>query len=160
MAANEFLNEVLPKQGHLYTEETPMPVLCKPKILPLKSVTLEKLEQMQKEAQDVVKRQEQEEKMQERLLEQQREIMRQTVPEDEWIEKKTRNTDGQMDSYLCLKFYALHKKSISFNGWNENNDGLTRLLEGLRASSRIVTICVMYIAIYGRNLNNHSQSWI
>ena len=71
MAANEFINEVLPKQGRLYSEQTPMPVICKPKILPLKSVTLEKLEQMQKEAQEIVKRQEQEEKMKERLLEQQ-----------------------------------------------------------------------------------------
>ena len=70
MAANEFINEVLPKQGRLYSEQTPMPVICKPKILPLKSVTLEKLEQMQKEAQEIVKRQEQEEKMKERLLEQ------------------------------------------------------------------------------------------
>ena len=60
-----------------------MPVLCKPKILPLKSVTLEKLEQMQKDAQEVVKRQEQEEKMQERLLEQQREIMQQEQQDNE-----------------------------------------------------------------------------
>eukprot|EP00794_Sanderia_malayensis_P019924 gene19924-21876_t len=81
--ADEQLMEVLPKQGLLYTEQTPMPVLCKPKILPMKSVTLEKLEQMQKEAQEAVKRQEQEEKMRERLLEQQREIMRHAEPEDE-----------------------------------------------------------------------------
>ncbi len=81
--ADEHLMEVLPKQGLLYTEQTPMPVLCKPKILPMKSVTLEKLEQMQKEAQEAVKRQEQEEKMRERLLEQQREIMRHAEPEDE-----------------------------------------------------------------------------
>ena len=78
MATNDFINEVLPKQGHLYSEQTPMPVICKPKILPLKSVTLEKLEQMQKEAQEIVKRQEQEEKMKERLLEQQ-----QALTEDE-----------------------------------------------------------------------------
>lgn len=56
--------EVLPKQGLLFTEQTPMPVLCKPKIMPMKSVTLEKLESMQKEAQEAVKRQEQEQKMQ------------------------------------------------------------------------------------------------
>lgn len=83
MAANEPINEVLPTQGNLYSEQTPMPVLCKPKILPLKSVTLEKLEQMQKDAQEVVKRQEQEEKMQERLLEQQREIMQQEQQDNE-----------------------------------------------------------------------------
>ncbi|KAL9972961.1 hypothetical protein ACROYT_G019362 [Oculina patagonica] len=56
--------EVLPKQGLLFTEQTPMPVLCKPKIMPMKSVTLEKLETMQKEAQEAVKRQEQEQKLQ------------------------------------------------------------------------------------------------
>ena len=55
--------EVLPKQGLLFTEQTPMPVLCKPKIMPMKSVTLEKLETMQKEAQEAVKRQEQEQKL-------------------------------------------------------------------------------------------------
>ena len=53
--------EVLPKQGLLFTEQNPIPVLCKPKIMPMKSVTLEKLEKMQKEAQEEVKRQEQEE---------------------------------------------------------------------------------------------------
>ncbi|CAH3127438.1 unnamed protein product [Porites lobata] len=55
--------EVLPKKGLLFTEQTPMPVLCKPKIMPMKSVTLEKLETMQKEAQEAVKRQEQEQKL-------------------------------------------------------------------------------------------------
>ena len=35
-----------------------MQALCKPKILPLKSVTLEKLEKMQKEAQEALKLQE------------------------------------------------------------------------------------------------------
>ena len=43
--------EVLPKTGQLYQEDIPNLVLCKPKLLPLKSVTLEKLEQMQKDAQ-------------------------------------------------------------------------------------------------------------
>ncbi|XP_062602191.1 BBSome-interacting protein 1-like [Saccostrea cucullata] len=52
------LKEVLPKQGLLYQEDMPTVVLCKPKILPLKSVTLEKLERMQREAQDTVKQQE------------------------------------------------------------------------------------------------------
>ena len=56
--------EVFPKQGLLFTEQTPMPVLCKPKIMPMKSVTLEKLETMQREAQEAVKRQEQEQKLQ------------------------------------------------------------------------------------------------
>uniref|UniRef100_A0A3B1KFT4 BBSome interacting protein 1 n=2 Tax=Astyanax mexicanus TaxID=7994 RepID=A0A3B1KFT4_ASTMX len=50
--------EVLPKQGQLSMEDVPTMVLCKPKLLPLKSVTLEKLEKMQQEAQEVIKQQE------------------------------------------------------------------------------------------------------
>lgn len=41
---------VLPRQGLLYQEDTSSYILCKPKLIPLKSVTLEKLEKMQKEA--------------------------------------------------------------------------------------------------------------
>ena len=69
----------------VYTEHNPMPVLCKPKIMPLKSVTLEKLEKMQKEAQDAVKQQEQELKAQEQMmLEQQRANLRhETHDEDD-----------------------------------------------------------------------------
>ncbi|OCT71239.1 hypothetical protein XELAEV_18034217mg [Xenopus laevis] len=52
--------EVLPKQGQLCVEDVPTMVLCKPKILPLKSVTLEKLEKMQREAQEAIRRQEKE----------------------------------------------------------------------------------------------------
>lgn len=52
------LREVLPKFGLLYTEHKPQLALCKPKILPLKSVTLEKLEKMQKDAQEMLKMQE------------------------------------------------------------------------------------------------------
>ena len=55
--------EVLPKQGMLYQEDIPATVLCKPKLMPLKSVTLEKLEKMQKEAQETVKQQEKEEQL-------------------------------------------------------------------------------------------------
>ncbi|XP_077867433.1 BBSome-interacting protein 1-like [Saccoglossus kowalevskii] len=50
--------EVLPKQGMLYQEDIPTTVLCKPKLMALKSVTLEKLEKMQKNAQETVKQQE------------------------------------------------------------------------------------------------------
>lgn len=46
--------ELLPKTGLVFQEEQPTMVLCKPKLLPLKSVTLEKLEKMQKDAQDKV----------------------------------------------------------------------------------------------------------
>uniref|UniRef100_A0A803YGM7 BBSome interacting protein 1 n=1 Tax=Meleagris gallopavo TaxID=9103 RepID=A0A803YGM7_MELGA len=38
--------EVLPKQGTLSVEDTAGMVLCKPKVLPLKSVSLERLEQL------------------------------------------------------------------------------------------------------------------
>ncbi|XP_014469827.1 PREDICTED: BBSome-interacting protein 1 [Dinoponera quadriceps] len=41
---------VLPRQGLLYQEDTLNYILCKPKLIPLKSVTLEKLEKMQREA--------------------------------------------------------------------------------------------------------------
>ncbi|KAK7127078.1 hypothetical protein R3I94_018310 [Phoxinus phoxinus] len=50
--------EVLPKQGQLSMEDVPTMVLCKPKLLPLKSVTLEKLEKMQQDAQEIIKQQE------------------------------------------------------------------------------------------------------
>ena len=49
---------VMPKNGQLYQEDAPTLVLCKPKLMPLKSVTLEKLEKMQKDAQETVKKQE------------------------------------------------------------------------------------------------------
>ena len=55
--------EVLPKQGMLYQEDIPATVMCKPKLMPLKSVTLEKLEKMQKEAQETVKQQEKDEQL-------------------------------------------------------------------------------------------------
>ena len=39
--------EVLPKKGLLFTESQSQVVLCKPKLLPLKSFTLQRLEEMQ-----------------------------------------------------------------------------------------------------------------
>ncbi|XP_004838525.1 BBSome-interacting protein 1-like [Heterocephalus glaber] len=50
--------EVLPKQGQLSVEDVTTMVLCKPKLLPLKSMTLEKLEKMQQAAQDTLRQQE------------------------------------------------------------------------------------------------------
>lgn len=55
------IHEVLPKQGMVYQEDMPTVVLCKPKLLALKSVTLEKMEKMQKEAMEQIKEQEQKE---------------------------------------------------------------------------------------------------
>ena len=45
----------MPKRGLVYQESNPQLVLCKPKLLPLKSVTLEKLEKMQKDANEKAK---------------------------------------------------------------------------------------------------------
>jgi len=56
--SSPLIKEVLPKQGQLYDEDLPTMVLCKPKLLPLKSVTLEKLEKMQRDAEDTVREQE------------------------------------------------------------------------------------------------------
>ncbi|XP_011362042.1 BBSome-interacting protein 1 isoform X2 [Pteropus vampyrus] len=61
--------EVLPKQGQLSVEDITTMVLCKPKLLPLKSLTLEKLEKMQQAAQDTVRQQEMEEKEQQQITE-------------------------------------------------------------------------------------------
>ena len=44
------IKPVIPNSGLTHVEDIAQYVLCKPKILPMKSVTLEKLEQMQKEA--------------------------------------------------------------------------------------------------------------
>lgn len=45
------LSEVLPKAGLVYSKKSNLSeVLCKPKIMPLKSMTLEKLEQLEKQA--------------------------------------------------------------------------------------------------------------
>ena len=44
------LNEVLPKAGLVYSEKSTLSeILSKPKIMPIKSLTLEKLEEMEKE---------------------------------------------------------------------------------------------------------------
>jgi len=52
------INEVLPKQGQLYQEDLPSMILCKPKLMPLKSVTLERLEKMQQDAEETIHKQE------------------------------------------------------------------------------------------------------
>lgn len=45
------LSEVLPKSGLVFSEKGCLTyVLCKPKIMPIKSVTLQKLEEMEKKA--------------------------------------------------------------------------------------------------------------
>ena len=50
-ARSQVIQEVLPKAGLVYSEKGNLSeVLCKPKIMPIKSVTLERLEQLEKEA--------------------------------------------------------------------------------------------------------------
>ncbi|XP_078050068.1 BBSome interacting protein 1 [Augochlora pura] len=48
--AAEKIDVVLPRQGLLFQEENLDYILCKPKLMPLKSITLEKLESMQRDA--------------------------------------------------------------------------------------------------------------
>ncbi|XP_076278513.1 BBSome interacting protein 1 [Lasioglossum baleicum] len=48
--STEKIDVVLPRQGLLYQEENLDYILCKPKLMPLKSITLEKLERMQRDA--------------------------------------------------------------------------------------------------------------
>lgn len=46
----ETVNEIIPKNGIVYHERVEFAeIMCKPKILPLKSVTLRKLEKLEKE---------------------------------------------------------------------------------------------------------------
>lgn len=51
-----------PPNGYVFDQEFMLPAYCKPKICPLKSVTLEKLEKMQAEASQKLKELEQMEK--------------------------------------------------------------------------------------------------
>eukprot|EP00954_Amorphochlora_amoebiformis_P007390 573726-Amorphochlora_amoeboformis.AAC.1 len=45
------IDEILPKTGLVYSEKSKLPeVMCKPKIMPIKSMTLDKIERMHKEA--------------------------------------------------------------------------------------------------------------
>uniref|UniRef100_A0A0R3S284 BBSome-interacting protein 1 n=1 Tax=Elaeophora elaphi TaxID=1147741 RepID=A0A0R3S284_9BILA len=53
------LKEILnARNGLLFCEEELSPVFCKPKLIPLKSLTLEKLEKMQNEAMEMMKKME------------------------------------------------------------------------------------------------------
>lgn len=48
---------LIPDTGLLHRQDDHRLILCKPKLMPLKSVTLEKLEKMQKEAEEKLKEQ-------------------------------------------------------------------------------------------------------
>ena len=48
MSKENSIHECLPKIGFLFDEDTPTPIICKPKLMPLKTVTLEKVKKGQK----------------------------------------------------------------------------------------------------------------
>ena len=51
---DSYLQEVLPKAGLVYSEKGNLSeVLCKPKILPIKSVSLQKIEEMERKAKEL-----------------------------------------------------------------------------------------------------------
>jgi BBSome-interacting protein 1 len=63
MTEDEGIKEVFwPPAGYLFKEVALSPVFCKPKLIPLKSVTLEKLERMQADALEKLKQMEEEQK--------------------------------------------------------------------------------------------------
>lgn len=49
---SEPIKPIVPKDGVLCYEEESFFILCKPKLLPIKSVTIEKMERLRREAQD------------------------------------------------------------------------------------------------------------
>lgn len=49
-SSKQSIREILPRKGYLHCEDSLTFVLCKPKLLPLKSFTMEKLEKLQAEA--------------------------------------------------------------------------------------------------------------
>jgi BBSome-interacting protein 1 len=52
------LSEILPKAGLVYSEKGNLSeLLCKPKLLPLKSVTLQRIEEMEQRLQQLNKQQ-------------------------------------------------------------------------------------------------------
>lgn len=57
VSSNPIPVEYIPSTGLLHCEETDELILCKPKLMPLKSVTLEKLEKMQNDAEKKLKEQ-------------------------------------------------------------------------------------------------------
>ncbi|XP_043774954.1 BBSome-interacting protein 1-like [Cervus elaphus] len=68
MAETKLLfREVLPKQEQLYVEDTPTMVLCKPVLLPLRFMTVPKLEKIQQAAQDTIHQQEMTKKEQQKI---------------------------------------------------------------------------------------------
>lgn len=59
--SSDSIKPIVPSQGIVIYEEKSFFILCKPKLLSLKSLTLEKLEKIEKENQDKAKQQLEEE---------------------------------------------------------------------------------------------------
>ena len=58
--AGVLLSEVLPKAGLVYSEKGNLSeLLCKPKLMPLKSVSMQKIEQMEQRMQEKLRQQQQ-----------------------------------------------------------------------------------------------------
>lgn len=55
-ATSEVLRDYVPKVGLIYHKESAQLIFCKPKLMPLKSVTLEKLEKLQRDSDAVLKK--------------------------------------------------------------------------------------------------------
>lgn len=55
-AKSEVLRDYVPKVGLIYHKESAQLIFCKPKLMPLKSVTLEKLEKLQRDSDAVLKK--------------------------------------------------------------------------------------------------------
>jgi BBSome-interacting protein of 10 kDa len=53
----DILKSIIPKSGIVIQEENPYYILCKPKLLPIKSVTFQKLEQINEELKEKAKKQ-------------------------------------------------------------------------------------------------------
>lgn len=54
---NQMIKPIVPSQGIVIYEEKSFFILCKPKLLSLKSLTLEKLEKIEKDNQELAKQQ-------------------------------------------------------------------------------------------------------
>jgi len=52
---DQFLQYAVPSGGFIFGEDANQYVLCKPKLMPLRSYTMEKLEKMQREAEEKMK---------------------------------------------------------------------------------------------------------
>lgn len=64
------LTPMIATEGIIIYEESPSFILCKPKLMPMKSVTIEKLEQLQHQANEKAKRQMQQQQEEENLIKQ------------------------------------------------------------------------------------------